>query len=97
MRANAWMRLENAIAKSSGRFARRNDWLAIACTEASVFLTRWLSSSISRRCKASACLRSVMSRATFDAPTSRPDLSRTGDTVSEMSRRRPSLARRTVS
>ena len=41
--------------------------------------------------------RSVMSRATFDAPMTRPSSSRIGETVREMSIRRPSLATRTVS
>ena len=53
-------------------------------------------SSLARR-RASARFRSVMSRATFDAPTTRPSASRTGETVREMSSRRPSLATRTVS
>jgi hypothetical protein len=38
-----------------------------------------------------------MSRAIFDAPMIRPVPSRTGETVSEMSRRLPSFRRRTVS
>jgi hypothetical protein len=77
--------------------ARRIDWLAIAWIVASVFLTRWLSSSTSRRCSFSACLRSVMSRATLDAPITCPDLSRSGDTHNDMSISRPSFATRTVS
>ena len=42
-------------------------------------------------------LRSVMSRAIFEAPTIVPSPSRIGETVSEMSTRLPSLRRRTVS
>jgi hypothetical protein len=38
-----------------------------------------------------------MSRAVFDAPMMRPVESRIGDTVREISMRRPSLARRIVS
>ena len=39
----------------------------------------------------------IVSRETFDAPMTRPSASRTGETVSEISRRRPSFATRTVS
>ena len=44
-----------------------------------------------------ATFRSVMSRATFDAPIIAPRASLTGDTVSDMGMKRPSLVRRTVS
>jgi hypothetical protein len=44
-----------------------------------------------------ACLRSVMSLAIFEAPMIRPSAFLTGDTVSEMSARVPSLRRRKVS
>jgi hypothetical protein len=39
----------------------------------------------------------VMSRPTFDAPTTFPDRSRKGETVSDTSTRRPSFATRAVS
>jgi hypothetical protein len=51
----------------------------------------------SRARASSACLRAVMSRAIFDAPTMRPSGPRMGETVSEMSMREPSLCTRTVS
>jgi hypothetical protein len=61
------------------------------------FLARW-STSRARRCRrASASLRSVISRAIFEAPTTLPSVVLIGDTVSEMSTRLPSLRRRTVS
>src|SRR5262249_2881025 len=83
--------------KSGGLLARTSDWVAIACTVASVFLTRCASSSVRTRCNFSARLGSVMSRPTFDAPTTFPDRSRRGDTVSDTSTPRPSLATPTVS
>jgi hypothetical protein len=48
----------------------------------------------SRSARARFC--SLMSRAIFDAPMTRPEQSRTGETVSDTSTSRPSLARRTV-
>ena len=50
-----------------------------------------------QRGSSSLRLRSVTSRATFEAPTMLPLLSRIGEMVSEMSIRRPSFAIRTVS
>ena len=52
------------------------------------------------RCSASsrsARFRSPMSRAIFEAPTMRPERSRTGEMVSDTSTGRPSRATRTVS
>ncbi len=56
-------------------------------------------STIAASCPRSSSLsrRSLMSRATFDAPMMVPLAVRTGDTVSEIGIRRPSLVRRTVS
>ena len=51
----------------------------------------------SRARSSSRSCRSVMSRATFDAPMIFPCASLTGDTVNETGTRRPSLVRRTVS
>jgi hypothetical protein len=49
------------------------------------------------RSVASASLRSVMSRAIFEAPTMRPSEPLIGETVSEMSTGEPSLRTLTVS
>ena len=64
--------------------------LTIASSDESMIAARRDRSSSRRR-------RSVMSRATLEAPTMRPALFRTGDTVNEMSRSRPSFVIRTVS
>ena len=50
-----------------------------------------------RSCASSVALRSRMSRATFDAPMTRPDASRIGEIVNDTSTRRPSLDANTVS
>ena len=96
-RASAWTRPLKAATKASGLVVLRIDWLAIAWMVASVFLTRWLSSLKSRARISSLRLRSVTSRATFEAPTMLPLLSRIGEMVSEMWTWRPSFATRTVS
>ena len=59
-----------------------------ACASSSAFLNDTASS---------ASLRSVMSRATFDAPTTRPAASLMGEIVKEISRSVPSLRMRQVS
>jgi hypothetical protein len=56
----------------------------------------WKRSSLSRNAP-SACLRSVMSRAMFDAPTITPMLSLSGEMVTETSIFLPSFLTRTVS
>jgi hypothetical protein len=70
-------------------------------TPSSVLLTMASSAdstmAASRACASSDCLRGVMSRATFEAPTMRPSASLMGETVSEMSTSEPSLRTRTVS
>ena len=96
-RASAWTRPVKLSAKASGLGLPRSDCPAIAWSVASVFLTRWLSSSTSTRCSSSLRLRSLTSRATLEAPTTSPAPLRIGDTVSEINSRRPSFATRTVS
>jgi hypothetical protein len=61
--------------------------------EASVITRKRSSLSCNAR---SACFCAVMSRATFEAPITRPDESLTGEMVSETSRRLPSFRLRTV-
>jgi len=51
--------------------------------------------SLSRNAR-SACFSAVMSRATFEAPITRPDESLTGEMVNETSSKLPSLRLRTV-
>ena len=96
-RARACTRPVKLATKAPGLGSSRSDCRAMAWMMASVFLTRWLSSPRSRRCISSARLRSVTSRATFEAPTTAPALLRTGETVSEMKTRRPSFPMRSVS
>ncbi len=67
-------------------------WLAVsASARADCSASRsWASRSSTRR-------RSVMSRAIFDAPMISPELSRSGDSVTEMLISWPSARTRTVS
>ena len=62
--ASARTRPLNASANAGTEAVRFSVWRAIAWTTASVFLTRWLSSPSSSRCRSSAALRSVTSRNT---------------------------------
>lgn len=81
---------------NTGLSGVRSSWLSAA---RKLSLARLAASAIrlaSRNCF-SVCFRSVMSRATLDAPIIRPALSLTGETVSEMLSRRPSLVWRSVS
>jgi hypothetical protein len=67
-------------------FARANRFFTLCCI-----------SPIRRRCCSCARIRSEMSRAIFDAPTTIPCSFLIGDMVSEMSTSEPSFLRRFVS
>ena len=58
---SAISRPSNASRKASGESVPCAVWLASDCTVASVFFTRWFSSSTKSFCRSSASLRSVMS------------------------------------
>ena len=85
------------------RLARSASALAVRSASSSrsrSAVALWRSNSLRRRSSAmaaSAWRWAEMSRAIFDTPMMVPESSRTGETVSEMSMRRPSLARRSVS
>ena len=66
--AIALSRPSKARRASPGVTSARNVCCAIPCTTASMFFTRWFSSSISSRWRSSAARRSVMSSVTASTP-----------------------------
>ena len=81
--ASAWIRPAITSLRSSGISACESG--TVACTVAKTFLARCSASRARIAICASVRFRSVMSRATFDAPTIFPATFLTGETVSEIS------------
>ncbi|MNL64010.1 hypothetical protein D3C87_1881860 [compost metagenome] len=72
------IRASKALRAKATSLVLRSVWLAMDWTVASVFFTRWLSSSIKRRCRCAARTASVRSIPWTNTPVMAPALSRMG-------------------
>jgi hypothetical protein len=87
-----WMRPSTSMANPLGVALVFSVCETTADTIARMFFTRWSSSPSSKPAFCSAAARSLTSLATTEAPTIRPLLSLTGETLTETAIERPFLA-----